>query len=385
MALSATRPAHPGVRDADPPAPRRVLLCIPTLFGGGAERHAAYLAAGLDRAGWEVTLATLASGPNAAWLHGTGVRLEVIPARSNYDPAIVSGLVRLIRRVRPLAVQAWMPMMNVAAGIAARWARTPFSGGEQCCAHLPRLSWKPRLEAAVLARAAQAVVANSRGGADYVERRLGPRMPVTLVNSALPLAAVAAAPPRPRALDGIEADAELLLFVGRFDAQKNLPALFEAMARVVEARPRAVAVACGDGPDRAAWAAWVRRRGLERRILLPGYVDDAWGRMKSADVFVFPSLFEGQPNAVVEAMACGCPLVVSDIPAHRAFLDERTARLVPPRDAAALARAVADALDHPAGAMARAARARALSSRYGDGEMVRQYERVFLDLSRQAA
>jgi glycosyltransferase involved in cell wall biosynthesis len=84
-------------------------------------------------------------------------------------------------------------------------------------------------------------------------------------------------------------------------------------------------------------------------------------------------------------MACGCPLVVSDIPAHREFLDERSALLVPPTDAAALARAIGDVLDHPAEARARAARAQAISGRYDESGMVREYERVLLDLSRRAA
>ena len=51
--------------------------------------------------------------------------------------------------------------------------------------------------------------------------------------------------------------------------------------------------------------------------------------MKASDAFVSTSTFEGQPNAVLEAMACGCPLVVSDIPAHREFLDDQTAAIVP--------------------------------------------------------
>lgn len=360
---------------------RRVLLCIPTLWGGGAERHAAFLAAGLDRNGWEVTLATLSSGPSAALLEGTGVRVVVLPNRGPYDPRILSGLVSLIRRVRPAVVQSWMPMMNIVAGIAAGMARAPFAGGELSCGHVSLRGWRTRLETAVLARSAQAVVANSQGGASWVRERLGMRLPIARVHSALPLEALRAAEPRARSLDGIAEDAELLLFVGRFEVEKNLPVLFDALARVVAARPGAVAVACGEGPERPAWQAWVRERGLESRILVPGFVNDVWARMKSADVLIFPSLFEGHPTVVAEAMACGCPLVVSDIPAHREFLDERLALLVSPHDPAALATAVTRALDDRPAALARAARAHAESERYDIATMVDEYERVFLDLA----
>ncbi|HKP75436.1 MAG TPA: glycosyltransferase [Longimicrobiaceae bacterium] len=378
---AVTARAPRAARETSRPARRGVLLCIPTLWGGGAEAHATLLATGLDRAGWEVTLATLSSGPNAARLEGTGVRLVVLPNRGPMDPRIVPRLAALIRRVRPAVVQSWMPMMNVVAGLAAGLTRTPFAGGELSCGDVSLRGWKTRLEAAVLARYAGAMVANSQGGASWVRERLGARMPIALVHSALPLEAVDAAAPRPRAPDGIADDAELLLFVGRIAPEKNPAVLFEALARVAEARPRVVAVACGEGPERAAWQEWVRRRGLEARILLPGFVNDVWSRMKSADVLVFPSLFEGHPTVVAEAMACGCPLVVSDIPAHREFLDERLALLVPVDDPATLADAVTQALDDRPAARARAARARELARRYDNAGMVAEYERVFLELA----
>jgi len=362
--------------DGGEAGPGTVLLCIPTLGGGGAERHAALVAAGLDRQGWKVILAARASGPYAALLAGTGVRLELLPARGSYDPRLVLRLAALIRRERPMAVQAWLPMMNVVAGMAALLTRTPFAGGEQCC-ELPNRRLATGLEKAVLARAARAMAVNSRGGEEYVRSRLGEGVPVHIIHSAVAHDAIAAASPRPRAADGLADDAEVLLFAGRFDAQKNIPTLLEALAQVLEARPRAVAMACGDGPEHAAAVEWVRGRGLEQRLLLPGYVNDLWARMKGADLFIFPSWFEGHPNAVLEAMACGCPLVVSDIPAHREFLDERSAWLAPPGDAAALAAAAGEALDSRAQAAVRVARAREIVARYDEAAMVRGYEEMF--------
>ncbi|HXH37210.1 MAG TPA: glycosyltransferase, partial [Thermoanaerobaculia bacterium] len=77
-----------------------------------------------------------------------------------------------------------------------------------------------------------------------------------------------------------------------------------------------------------------------------------------AAAFVSLSDFEGRPNAVMEAMAAGAPLIVSDIAAHREFLDETCALFVPPRDDAAVALALAAVLDDPASAAALAKEAR---------------------------
>ena len=99
--------------------------------------------------------------------------------------------------------------------------------------------------------------------------------------------------------------------------------------------------------------------------------------MKAADAFVSVSYLEGQPNAVMEAMACGCPLVVSDIPMHREFLDEETALLVDPDDADAIARAIEAVLSDPEAARRRSEKARELAAQWSISEMAQQYDRVY--------
>jgi glycosyltransferase involved in cell wall biosynthesis len=355
----------------------RALLAIASMGGGGAERHVAYLARGLAARGWEVTVALLDPGPNLERLAGTSVRVELIPRRSNHDPRIVTRLAALAARMRPRVCHGWMQLMNTAGAAAARLAGVPFVGGEQACAEAYADGWKARLEARLLARCAAAVVANSHGGRRYVEARVGGRVPVHVIANAVPVGEIDAAPlPPPGALE-VPESAPVVVFAGRFDAQKNLPALFHALARALEARPDAVAVLCGDGPERARWEAWVRARGLAGRVRFPGYVKEVWPWMKRADAFFFPSLFEGQPNAVMEAMACRAPLVVSDIPAHREFLCGEVAELAPPDAPEALAAALLRTLGDPVSAAARAERARCRVERYTVDAMVDAHERLY--------
>src|SRR4029077_5699867 len=102
----------------------------------------------------------------------------------------------------------------------------------------------------------------------------------------------------------------------------------------------------------------VKRSRNSERIRLLGFVKDLWCWMRRADVFVSVSRFEGTPNVVLEAMAIGCPLVVSDIPEHREILDETTARFCSVDAAGDIAAAVLRTLNTPSEARERADLAR---------------------------
>jgi len=108
-----------------------------------------------------------------------------------------------------------------------------------------------------------------------------------------------------------------------------------------------VAFLCGEGPMLAEVKQGLKQTNAMNRIFLLGYVTDIWAMMKRADVFVSVSHFEGRPNTVIEAMACGTPLVVSDIPEHREFLDEQSAILVNRFDPIKIGKAINNCLANP--------------------------------------
>ena len=186
-----------------------------------------------------------------------------------------------------------------------------------------------------------------------------------------------AAPAATRASLGLRPTDELILYAGRFAPQKNLPVLFEALGQVLQTRSAAVAVLCGDGPERPSWANWLRERQLAERVLLPGYAENLYGWMKAADLFVFPSRYEGLPNVVLEAMACHCPLVLSDIPEHREVLDERGAVFVPPDSPDSLAAAMLRRSSTTGRMRAAAEHARQAVLRYTIPAMVQSYANVY--------
>src|SRR5690606_20976046 len=104
----------------------------------------------------------------------------------------------------------------------------------------------------------------------------------------------------------------------------------------------------------------IKRSGLSARVTLQPYHEGWWQLLGEGDALVSMSRFEGQPNVVLEAMAAGCPVIVSSIPAHQELLDERSARFVAVNDAAALAQAITELSADPHTASRRAQEARAV-------------------------
>ena len=116
----------------------------------------------------------------------------------------------------------------------------------------------------------------------------------------------------PRAAIGIPDDAHLALYVGRLDPQKGLPDLLEAAERVTAQRPDWHLALAGDGPSRP-WLLeqLVKHPRLREKTHWLGQRDDVPGLLKTADVLVLASLWEGMPNVVLEAMAARLPVIAN--------------------------------------------------------------------------
>jgi glycosyltransferase involved in cell wall biosynthesis len=355
----------------------RVLHCVPSMTGGGAERQLAYLAAGLVAAGDEVHVALEHGGANLERLRGSGASVHALEGLGHHDPRLLFRLRGLVRELRPQVVQTWITQMDVLGGLVALASGLPWVVAEQNSAlHYPP-TWKNRLRRLVGKRAS-AVVANSATGSRYWEE-LGGRARRYVVPNGLPLAEIAEARASDGAALGLQPRERLVLFAGRFVEQKNLPGLLRALPAVA-ALPDVRVVLCGEGPEREALQALASALGLDGRVALAGYQPDVWGLMKRASAFVSVSRHEGQPNTVQEAMACGCPLVVSDIPEHREILDAASALLVPPGSPERIAEALCAVLADRAAAEARA---RAASERVAGRSipaMAAAYRAVYRDV-----
>lgn len=319
--------------------------------GGGAERELAHLAGALVRRGTDVHVALAREGPNYERLEDSGAVIHPISLNGNHDPRLLLSIDRLIRRVRPDLVQTWLTQMDIAGGWISNLRGVPWILSERASAKFYAGTLKNRLRIRV-ARGAALVQANSIEGTKYWTSVV-PGVRTTFIPSPVPVDEIRSVPPADRQSIGT-CNGPLILFAGRFDEQKNVRVMIEAIAHVVRERQVCVAL-CGQGPQEEDLRRWVRELELENHVLLPGYVEDIWSWMKVASVFVSVSHFEGRPNTVVEAAAARCPLVVSDIPEHREFLEPGVHALVVDRSSpAAIAEAILTTVDDPDKARGRA-------------------------------
>ncbi len=358
-----------------PRARATVLHCIPTMGGGGAERQLAYLVRELRRFGWNAHVAVVGRGPNWDRLVDSGAVVHELPLRSSYDWRALGAVRRVVREVRPDIIQAWLFQMEVLAGLSAVVTRTPWIFSERASA----LAYAPgprNLVRRGMARLATAVVSNSAAGDAYWSDTIARRF---VVPNGLPLAEIDATPCAVGDALPSPSGRPLVLFAGRFDEQKNIRTLLAAFDLVL-GRHDVQIVCCGEGPLREEADAWARVRAADGQAMVRGYLPNLWAVMKSAAAVVSPSLFEGSPNVVLEAMACGVPLVVSDIPEHRELLDERSALLVRPLSATELAAAVEAVLCDPISARARAGIARDRATSYSLSAMAQRYDDVYREI-----
>lgn len=289
-----------------------------------------------------------------------GIHLEVVRERRRYDLTLPSRIVQMARALRPDLVQTHGYKPDVLGLIVARRLGIPwvaFSHGPTDEGRRMRLYLA--LDH-VLLRRADRVVAVSRARKAALEAcGFRPNQVVTIPNAVDLRRHVAADAGAARNEFGFHPDQPVVGVVGRLSPEKGHTYFVEAMAEIVRSLPRAVGLIVGDGPQEGRLRAQTAALGLENVVRFAGYRRDMDRIYSAIDALVLPSIQEGLPNVVLEAMASGRPVVASRVGGVPEVVDDgATGSLVPPGDSHALAQAIVSLLEDPARREAMGAAAR---------------------------
>ena len=361
---------------------RRVLHYVDAELYGGSEEAALQLLASLDRARWQPVLLHHPE-PGLARLVDGAARLGIRTlAAPRVDPrARVAGVLRLRRMIRaeqPAVFHAHLSWpLACKYGVLAAWlARVPaIVGTAQLYVH-PDDSRRARLALRPLGR----IMAVSREvQARYARNLRVPERKLTVVPNGIAVSPTVRAPDPALRAELVKGRPHyVVLTPARLHEQKGHTYLLEAAAQV----PDATFVLAGDGPLRARLEARARELGVAERCVFLGHRSDIAELLAVADLFVLPSLYEGLPVSVLEAMAARRPVVATAIGGtDEAVTHELTGLLVPPSDPGALASAIRRLRSDPAlaGRLAAAGRERVereFSSLATAGGVMRIYDEL---------
>jgi glycosyltransferase involved in cell wall biosynthesis len=250
---------------------------------------------GIDDPSWRKVIA----GPAVAW------RLWRLLRRERFD-VVVAHMERacMLLALTPCAAPKILTIHNFLG--ASLGGKTPIK----------------RLNAEILYRrvgpkAAARVVCVSRAAAhDAGTRFPGLRPRIAAIPNFIAVDAVEAMSRQPLPDDArtLFAPGETIVSVGRLIGQKGHWHLIRAFAEVVRRRPAARLIILGDGPLQARLADYAAALGVADRVALPGFRPNPFAWIRAADVFALPSLYEGMPMILIEALACGTPIVSADCP-----------------------------------------------------------------------
>ena len=332
----------------------RIAIFVPSMGGGGVERVMADLANRFVTRGLEVDLVLAeATGPYIAMI-APEVRLVDLGAKRVI--ASLPALMRYLRKEKPCAMLSAMDHVNVVAILARLLTqvnmRLVVSVRNTISISFSQAASRRVRLLPILMRLfyplADSLVAISRGVADDLSHTIGlHRERIEVIYNPVDIHNL-----------NEKAEAEInhglintagppfLLGAGRLSPQKDFATLIQAFAVLRRKRPVRLMI-LGEGDLREELEVLVRKLDIEDAVELPGFVDNPFVYMKHAAVFILSSRWEGFGNVLIEAMACGTPVISADCPSGPAEILEngKWGRLVPVGDVEALARAMELTLD----------------------------------------
>jgi glycosyltransferase involved in cell wall biosynthesis len=357
----------------------RILYVTDQLQIGGAEKQLIEICKGLDQEQFEVFLfCAIDGGELLESFAGHCTEVFVHQRKSFFDLAGMRKLARVIRDYRIEIVHSWLWYANIFCYLTTRIARAPH--------WLMSIRGIPlgftRAHAFVEGRASKAVeriTAVSEFNARHLrEMHNVPEKKITVIYNGISVNETGNG--KRTDLAAMVAGARPILgCIANFGREKGHRYLVEAMPGILAMQPQALLLLVGDGGLRSEVEEQVAAFGLSERVLFLGSRSDVPALLDFFDLLILPSLLEGTPNVVLEAMVAKVPVVATSAGGTTEVVDDQTTGLlVAPRDSAALTGAVLAMLaDEDRARQMVAAGAMRAQTRFGMKRMVEEYEQLY--------
>lgn len=326
----------------------KIALYLPTLNGGGAEHFMVRLANGLAESGYSVDLVVVnAVGPN---LQRVSKRVNVVNLRCTRVLTSFPKLVSYLRKTKPLAIISTQNHASIIAILAHFFARSKSKLYIRQATILNRTEkskkgfdfFKTLL--LILAKRTDLVITTTeKMKREFLEESSLPTNQVIVIPNPISIDLVTKQSKEDVDHPWFFSDSRIpvVIAVGRLEAVKGFDKLIESFALLRQKVPVRLVI-LGEGVLRSHLECIVKNLNVEGDVLMPGFVDNIYPYLSRAEVFVLTSHYEGFPNGMLEAMACGtnvaafnCPGGVSEI------LEEgKWGALIPPGDTQSLAEAL---------------------------------------------
>ncbi len=362
----------------------RILLMIDDASVGGGQKHVLWLARHMDRKGFEVAVASESKGYLVDELAKAGIRQYPLSLSNVPNPAAFFRCRRVMKEFKPDVVHTHGGTAGVTGRIAARTlpgVRIVHTYHGLHYIHDPRLIRRKifrSLESALLRVTDRTIcVAQQDVETGVREGIVDPARTVVILNG-IDVAEFAGDQRRDFPGDPV------IGTVGRLHTQKGHRYLLAAAAELVKLHPALKFVIIGDGELRGELEQEAARLGVAANVIFAGARTDIAAQLRAMDIFVLPSLWEGLPLVLLEAMAAGLPIVATGVDGVKEILtDGKNALLVPPGNPIELQRGIEKVLGD-AGLRKRLAgeAVKTVREKFSVGRMVRETEDVYRSLLR---
>lgn len=364
----------------------KITLIINSLTYGGAERIMSIMANYWSAKGWKITLLTFDENEIPDFPLDSDINyipLGIAEKSLNTIIGIWNNLkrIRILRHAiinsNPDVVISFMSRINITTLLAMRWLNIPVIVSERSNPEKSYLGWNWQQLRKFTYLFADKIVFQTQRARDYFPEKLQNKSCV--IPNMVVLPAI-----KKQSLDKFSIERSLIA-MGRFVPEKGFDLLLQAFAKLKDNYPQWTLTILGDGKLRPELESLRKELGLSDRVYFPGMVNDTYTFLQQADIFIMSSRFEGFPNAICEAMACGLPVISTDCPSgpREIIRDGIDGILVPNEDVSALAAAIERLISNEQERNSLAVRAIEITERFSVKKIMEMWEDVLVKVTQK--